>query len=754
MARTLIITEKPSAARKIAYALSDSAPNYRKIKGVQVIDIKKDNKDISIVSAVGHLFTVGEKKKSFRYPSFDLEWKPSFTVKGSEFTKKYYNVIKKESEKSDSFIVACDYDIEGEVIGWNVLRFLCNQQDAARMKFSTLTKPDLLEAFKERAGTIDWGQAKAGETRHFLDWMYGINISRALTLAIRKAKTYQTLSSGRVQGPALRILAEREKEISDFKPKKYWQLQLINSVEAWHESDKLWEEKKADEILEKTKGKDGVVKSISRNQKKQPAPYPFDLTTLQTEAYRCFRINPKNALSIAQKLYSNGYISYPRTSSQQLTPKIGYKRILTELSKQKKYTELAKGLLKKNNFRPNNGKKTDPAYPAIYPTGITPKKLDSYSVKLYDLIVKRFFATFGEWATRETQQIDIDVAEEIFIAKGTRTIDKGWHDLYQPYLRLKEEELPKLAKGDIIKVKKINKLEKETQPPNRYTQASIIKELEKRNLGTKATRAQIIQNLIDRNYVKGRSLEVTEVGMKTITTLKEFIPEIIEDDLTRYFEEEMEKIRQKKTTPTEVLGTAKKELTNTLNKFKDNEEKIGKRLSEAFENIKKKNTNELGVDPKTGKKVSVKKGRYGPYVQLGENGDKDIVFSSLPKGTKIKQVTLEQALKNLQYPKALGKHEEKEISVNIGKYGPYIKFGELFVSITKEQLDSINIEKAIELIRKKIKEDKEKIIKDFGKIKVLKGKYGPYITNGKRNIPVPKSKKPEELTKEDCSSLF
>jgi DNA topoisomerase I len=627
MGKQLIITEKPSAAQKIAASLAEGKPSFRKSNGVYIIDLKKDGKEISVVSAVGHLFTVAEKKNSFKYPSFEIGWEPSFNTKGSEFTKKYYDAIKKESAKADSFIVATDYDIEGEVIGWNVIRFICNQKDAERMKFSTLTKPDLIEAYDKRAKHIDWGQAKAGETRHFLDWMYGINISRALTLAIRKAKIYQTLSSGRVQGPALKLLVEREKEILSFEPKKYWQLQLLNSIEAWHEQDKFWEEPLADEILQKTKGKNGKIKEINITEKKQPPPYPFDLTTLQTEAYRLFGITPKKTLDIAQEIYTKGYISYPRTSSQQLNPKIGFKKILTDISKQEKYSALSKELLKKNNLVPNNGKKTDPAHPAIYPTGIIPSKLNPYSFKVYDLIVKRFLATFGEWAERQTQEIKIDVEKEIFIAKGTRTTKKGWHIFYQPYLKLQEVEFPEFNIGEEIKIKKIKKISKETVPPKRYTQASIIKELEKRNLGTKSTRAQIIQSLIDRNYVNGKSLEVTEIGIKTVETLEKYSPEIVEEELTRFFEEEMEKIREDKSTSEKIILHAKQELTKILEKFKKNEEKIGNNLAEAYKEIQKQNTNVLGVkDPKTGKEVSAKEGKFGPYVQLGSNGDKDIVF--------------------------------------------------------------------------------------------------------------------------------
>jgi DNA topoisomerase-1 len=584
----LIITEKPSAAKRIAESLADGKVEQKSYGQVKYYEIKRGQKTILIVPAVGHLYTVAEKKKSFKYPSFELVWKPVYEDnKNSLYIKKYIEAIQNAAKYSKSFVVACDYDIEGEVIGLNAIRFICSQEDAKRMKFSTLTKSDLIEAYESMSKTLDWGQARAGEARHFLDWMYGINLSRALTLAIRKNKAYRTMSSGRVQGPALKILTQREKEIQKFKPKKFWQIQLLGKtkngeIEAWHKKDKFWDEKETDHVLAKVKDHDGLITDISTNQIKQSAPNPFDLTTLQTESYGVLGITPKRALDLAQDLYIHGYISYPRTSSQELPAKIGYKKIIENLMKQEAYKKLGHLLLAKKSLSPNNGKKTDPAHPAIYPTGINPKNLNPLQKKVYDLIVKRFFATFGDIAVRETMTVTIDVNSEIFIAKGTRTVEKGWHVLYEPYVKLKEEELPKIEVNEKVHVKKLTKLEKETQPPKRFTEASIIKELESKNLGTKATRAQIIENLYDREYVTGKSLEVTKLGMKTIETLDEYCPRIVDENLTRSFEEDMDRIRESKIKPDTVLHKAKKELIEILEDFKKNELHIGSKLAKAY----------------------------------------------------------------------------------------------------------------------------------------------------------------------------
>ena len=746
----LIITEKPSAAKKIAQALADDKVNIRKFSQVSVYDIKHKGKSISIVSAVGHLFTVAEKKKSFKYPSFDIEWKSSSSQsKNADYTKKYADVIKKEAKRAKSFVVACDFDVEGEVIGLNVIRFLCEQKDAKRMKFSTLTKPDLIESYEKMSDHIEWGQAKAGEARHFLDWMYGINLSRALTLAVRKNKLYVTLSSGRVQGPALKILADREKEIKAFIPEPYWQIELIAKspkLMAWHKEDKIFDEKRAKAILEKTKGKDGVIIDIKSNEQTKQAPYPFDLTTLQTEGYRHFGYTPKRTLDIAQKLYTATYISYPRTSSQQLTPKLGYKKIIANLMKQKDYATQGNIVLK-TKLIPNNGKKTDPAHPAIYPTGITPKNLDPQEKKIYDLIVKRFFATFGEPAIRVTNTVLIDVNTEPFVAKGTLTKIPGWHTLYMPYAKLKEIELPVVNIGQTVSVKEINKHDKETQPPKRYTQASIIKELEKRGLGTKATRAQIIQNLIDREYVEGNTLTVHEIGLRTVEVLEKYVHEIVSDELTRHFEDEMKQIKVKKKGEAKILEDAKVDLTKILDKLKQNEDKIGLELAKSYRNGQVK---ELGIDPKTNEKIYVKKGKFGPFIQLGENGD-DVKFASLPRGMTIDKVTIDVALHLLTLPRNLGKYENEEVITNIGKYGPYVKHKGRFVSIGKENPYTITLDKAIELIKQK--KTGSSVIKEFGKIKIKNGPYGPYATDGKKNISL-HGKDPKQLTEEQSKALF
>ena len=655
----LIICEKPSAANKMAEALAEGKPIKRSSKEkVPYYEITRGKRDIVIVPAVGHLYGLEEKeKKGWTFPVFDIEWKPVSEIrKKSDFSKKYLNTIKRLAKGADEFTVACDYDQEGSVIGSNIVKFACKQKDANRMKFSTLTKPDLIEAYENKNAHLDWSQIKAGDTRHHLDFFNGINYSRALTSSIKKAGSFKLMSTGRVQGPALKIIVDREKEIKAFKPVPFWQIELDGSVNArsiiaWHKEDKFWDKKEADKVMEKVKGeKKATVDKVEKKQFKQAPPTPFDLTTLQTEAYRCLRIAPKETLAIAQELYTSGCISYPRTSSQKLDPKIGFKKILSSLAKQKNYSELTNKLLSKKNLAPNDGKKTDPAHPAIYPTGIGPKTFKDREKKVYDLIVKRFMATFAEHALRQTMTINIGCKEEIFIAKGTTTIEKGWHIFYEPYVKIEEEELPEVNKDDAVSVKKIKLHEKETPPPKRYTPASIIRELEKRNLGTKATRSEIVDTLFRRGYVDGKSIEATELGIRTLETLEKYTPKIVEEELTKHFEDEMEKIREGKSKEEDVLEHAKEAITKIIEDFKKHEKKIGKELLDA--NIETRDAmSNLGKCPKCSKgELHIRKGKFGSFAACNRYPDCKTTFS-IPSNALIKPC--DKICEKCNFPKVL-----------------------------------------------------------------------------------------------------
>ncbi len=632
----LIITEKPSAALKVAAALGK--PEKDNIKGVPYYKVEHDGRTIMVGSAAGHLYGLAEKEKTknFAYPVFDIEWVPTYEVhRGSAFTKRYVEALQALAKKADVFTIATDYDIEGEVIGLNIIRFACGKKDARRMKFSTLTKEDLVEAYEHAQATLDWGQAEAGETRHYLDYYYGINLSRALTRAIKTAGMFKILSTGRVQGPALKLLSDREREIAAFVPVPFWQIPLLGAMkgaqfEGMHTEEKFWEKSKSELSFAKVKdAKVGAVKQVERAEFRQLPPHPFDLTTLQTEAYRVAGVNPKATLEIAQELYTAGYISYPRTSSQQLPEKLGFHKILNGLAKQAVYGDIVKQVLK-TSLKPHNGKKTDPAHPAIYPTGITPRGLEGRGAKVYDLIVKRFFSTFGEPAVRESVTVSIDISGEPFVTKGTRTVKPNWHEWYAPFVKLEEIDLPPMVAGDRIDVVKLSFEEKATQPPKRFTPSSIIRELEKRNLGTKATRAEIISTLAERNYVTGESIEVTELGLKLIDILEKNIPAICEEDLTRSFEEDMEAIRAGTKKEEQVLSVAREALQKILHAFQEKEKIIGEQLKTTFSETRIALTR-VGKCPNCAEgHIVLRKGRFGRFIACDKYPECKTTFS-LPR---------------------------------------------------------------------------------------------------------------------------
>lgn len=584
----LIITEKPQAAEKIAAALSDGKDNRYSDNGISYYEFQKDGRHIIVACAVGHLFSLSQDVKGSNYPIFEVSWKPNFEVRKKDFTKKYYTNLQKLMKRAKEIIVATDYDVEGEVIGYNIVRFIGHQKDAKRMKYSSLTKNELEEAFQKASPTIDWGQAIAGETRHFIDWYYGINLSRALMNSIKTTGKFKIMSIGRVQGPALKLIVDKEKEIEKFKSKPYWKVFIDvrdkkdkkNQIKLRHVKD-IFEEKELPKF-EKLKGEECEVITTKNTQTITP-PVPFDLTTLQTEAYRFFSISPARTLQIAQGLYLAGIISYPRTSSQKIPEAINPKAILKKLAKSFPQVKLAA------RNTPVEGKKSDPAHPSISPTGEHAGKLEAEDKKIYDLIVKRFIACFCSDAIVENKTITAtaeskDKEKLVFKERGAEIKEKGWMEVYIP--SVKEKELKDMnGTADILKVE----IEKdETKPPKRYSPASIISELEKRGLGTKATRANILETLYDRDYISdNKSIKATPLGMDLIQTLQKYSPIIIDEKLTKDMEKDMDAIRLSKKDLDKkqeaILRKARVALTDISEDFHKKEAKIGEELMKAEE---------------------------------------------------------------------------------------------------------------------------------------------------------------------------
>ena len=594
----LIVAEKPKVAYTIAKALGGTTVKRKTYNNIAYYECEAGGKQITVAPAVGHIYNLAEKKKSKEYPVFDIEWKPSYSIsKKAAFTRAYVNLLQSLGQKADTCTIACDYDLEGSVIGFNVYRFCYGKKAGKRMKFSSLVPSELQEAYADASPEIDFNNAYAGETRHILDWYYGINLSRALMNSLRKAGGYKTMSIGRVQGPALDILSRREMLIREFVPEDYWEVKIwLQGVEFLHEKERFMNEgeaKTAHEAIEK----DANIEEVEKKERKiWPYP-PFDLTSLQLEAHRCFGIAPSQTLSIAQTLYENSLISYPRTSSQKLPPKLGLKKIIQKLAGIEEYKERADKLIQKEWFRPMEGRKEDPAHPAIHPTGMY-KKLDGSEKKLYDLIVSRFLSVFAPPAEAHGTKVVAESGGEKFKASGEIIKEKNWIEFY-PYYKGKENLLPPFEKGKKEEVEKKNKTKKQTKPAPRYTAASIISELEKNKLGTKATRSTIIDTLFNRDYVSGKSIEVTELGINVWKVLGAYSPKILDAELTRKIEDDMEKIVEGKLGQKEVVEEGKHVLVEILEDFRKNEAQIGKELLSAMKETEEKE-NAIGPCPDCG----------------------------------------------------------------------------------------------------------------------------------------------------------
>lgn len=620
MPYTLIISEKPDAARRISESIADKKPKVIKKNGADYYVFTVNGKKHVCVPAVGHLFVLNTKKdgKGWNYPVFEMEWIPTWTRKGTEWVEKYFKNIQALAKNAEEFIDAADVDNEGEVLLYNILRFICGREDAKRMKFSTLTKDELIESYRNMDDHIMKQMAEAGLTRHELDASWGFNMTRALTLALKssESKGFTLLSTGRVQGPTLSLLMEREMEIRNFISVPFWQLELHVNIDngnfvASFEEERIWDKKKADKILGNCKNKDAIVKDIRKRDYDQLPPAPFNTTELQSEAYSQFKFSPTQTLSIAESLYQSGYISYPRSSSQKLPPRIGYGKIIKALGKLSPYKKFAETLLK-TNLKPIEGNGDDPAHPAVYATHEVPNltELNSQQKKIYDLIARRTLAAFAEPATRETNTVTLDVNDYKFILVGKRTVKEGWMEIYSPFISRDEVIIPELEIGQVLKVIKLEMLSKKTEPSGRYSQGSIVKELEKRNLGTKSTRAEILQTLYDRGYISGKSIAVTKLGEAVVEALKNYCPRIVSEELTKHFEDEIEQVYNGEKERAKVVEEAKNVLAETLKEFRKNERDIGKKLLEGLIAAREE-AGTLGPCPKCGSNLRTLRSKKG-----------------------------------------------------------------------------------------------------------------------------------------------
>lgn len=609
----LVICEKPLAAKRISEVLGSKKMTEREVApGVVIFEIISDkNQRFIVCSALGHLYSLFPiERNRKKYPIFEVNWSPrhSAIVREKRRILEILKVISKISEGASGFIHACDYDLEGELIGYNILEYACNHKYelSMRAKFSSLTDSEINQSFNNLQEP-NIRIAEAGKARHLIDFIFGINLSRALVNCLsisNQNNRYYNLSIGRVQGPTLGFMVDRELKIRNHVPDPIWYVtgkfekdgsffkaNLITSVRKFSEIQK---------ILTTFRNEKGTIKEIIRLDKKLNPPTPFNISNLQKEAFRIFKMSPAATLSVAESLYLSALISYPRTSSQKLPSSIGYKKILERLSMNypTRNKNFVQDLLKRNHLVPYQGNEEDPAHPAIYPTGVKHKKLNILQHKVLDLINKRFLSTFGTTAVLKNIEVTINLNGHDFMAKGNTILKYGWIPIYEPYFSINESNLPELRMGESVEVNEVTAMEDFTKPPARYNQATLLDKMESEGIGTKSTRADVINLLIKRKYIiqDKIGLEPTELGFTILNTMKKFIPEIVSTRLSTFLESSIKRIEDGDLEMIDIRKYLEKSLEIPLNKIKINELAIGDEIKNGLNDSE--NATSIGKCPK------------------------------------------------------------------------------------------------------------------------------------------------------------
>jgi DNA topoisomerase-1 len=588
---TLVICEKPDAAMRVADALSDGKAVDSTVEGVTVYRFSREGEEYVVCAAQGHVYSLSDPfAERSVYPVFDVEWYSRGLIeKKVSRAAARVAAIKRLAVGAARFVNACDYDVEGETIGFNVLRYACGgkEAEAKRAVFSTLTRDELVEAFRKAGIQPGQGLATAGRARHLVDFVWGVNLSRALSQAVSvSGRRYRTVSVGRVQGPTLGFVVERERQIRSYVPRPFWTVECVFEKDgrrfvASYSKEKIVKKADAETVKKECLEKDGAVTKVSERSFEMAPPAPFNVGDLQKEAYRLFGYSPSLTLQLAERLYLDALISYPRTGSQRLPASIDCGRIVRRLASTKEYSRLASNVLR-GELRPVQGSEDDPAHPAIHPTGERPRRsLRTQEARVYDLIVKRFLSCFAPPAMRESVSVSVSVGEHIFRLAGRRTVRPGWLEYYAPYGGTSDAELPHLREGERLQVLTVEVEEKFEQRPPRYNQASLLEKMEAEEIGTKATRAEVIATLTEREYVGGESLAATDLGFSVVETMERYAPEIVTTALTRAVEEELEAMERGTTDDKGLIRDALRSISSQLVGLNKNEEDVGRTIDQA-----------------------------------------------------------------------------------------------------------------------------------------------------------------------------
>ena len=723
-------------------------------------------KDFKVMSSYGHIRDL--KKKELSIDESTLE--PDYEI--PEEKKKIVAELKKNAKAATKIWLASDEDREGEAISWHLCEVLgLDEEKTSRIVFHEITKPAILEAI-QTPRHLDMNLVNAQQARRVLDRLVGFKLSPVLWRKVKPA-----LSAGRVQSVAVKLIVEREREIQSFKSEPYYR---INATFFVTDADGSRSEVKAEldrrfnshdeamAFLEKCKNANFVVDNIVKKPlKRVPAP-PFTTSTLQQEAARKLGFTVSQTMMVAQRLYESGRITYMRTDSVNLSS------LAINASKKEIVESYGAEYSNPRKFH-TNSKGAQEAHEAIRPTFINTEDLDwtNQERRLYDLIWKRTIASQMADAQIEktTVTIDINGAEEKFVANGEVVVFDGFLKVYRESI---DEEstssqdevhmLPSLRVNDKMECKEIVSTERFSQGPVRYTEASLVHKMEELGIGRPSTYAPTISTIQQREYVqkgdkKGeeRSYVINTLKGTTITTRnkKEMVGSekgkllptdigiVVNDFLQKNFPDIMDyNFTAKVENQFDQIAEGKEEWKAMMQKFDKTFEPVVENVIQQ-RSEHKAGERQLGVEPQTGKPVFVKIGRFGPVVQIGSADDEEKPrFSQLPKDKSIETITLEEALELFKLPRILGDYEGSEISIGVGRFGPYVLHDKKYVSLPKgEDPMTISLDAAIELIEEKRKQEKERHIKAFDedpKLELLKGRYGPYLSYDGKNYHIDK----------------
>jgi DNA topoisomerase-1 len=594
----LIISEKENAARRIANILSRGSSKRTTIDRVPVHRYTGDGGgDVAVVGLRGHVFNVD-------YPDRYNNWfsiAPARLVEVDpikvEEAPHIVRALRDLAREADSVIIATDYDREGELIGVEALNVVMEENgelEVSRSRFSALTPQEVSTAFANLVD-VDHALASAGETRQVIDLVWGAVLTRFLSMASSQVGS-DFLSVGRVQTPTLALIVDREIEIEKFVPVPYWEVWADcdheeESFRAHHRTKRFDAKEDADAVMVKVKGvEEGTVTKMRRTTRKEKPPAPFNTTSFLAQA-SSLKMAAAKAMDIAEELYTNGYISYPRTDNTVYPASLDL-RALLETLRETPFKEEAERLLAQEKISPSRGKTQTTDHPPIHPTApATEKQLKGDSWKVYEMVVRRFMATVAWHAHIETRKAELDIGGEPFRAEGAHYLDRGWRDFY-PYFRDIEKYLPNLQEGETVPVKGVERLDLETKPPSRFSQGKLIQEMDRLGLGTKSTRHTIIQKLYARNYIESSPPRPTATGRAVISALENHARTITEPDMTATLEADMTRIAEGDITMNDIVAESRQMLADIMETLERERTDIGNEIKLA---LREQNT--LGTCP-------------------------------------------------------------------------------------------------------------------------------------------------------------